>query len=107
LNYENKEVIGEVILTADASSGDAVTVAIESYTPTGPIPAGVEIINAFKKLSTSEVYRFKTVQHDGTTGVPTIAAPMLANEVRYVAGNVFIESSGDVYKLTGTLYVPE
>tara|TARA_R110000772_G_scaffold67579_2_gene150033 strand:+ start:7549 stop:10113 length:2565 start_codon:yes stop_codon:yes gene_type:complete len=107
LNSENKEVIGEVVLTENHSAGSAVTVLIESYTPTGPIPAGVEVVNAFKKLSTSEVYRFKTVQHDGTMGVPTIAAPMLANEVRYVAGNVFIESAGDVYKLTGTIYVPE
>ena len=107
LNYETKETLGELVVTANASSGDAVTVSIESFTPESQIPAGYEVVNAFKKLSTSEVYRFKTVQHDGTTGVPTISAPMLANEVRYVAGNVFIESSGDVYKLTGTLYVPE
>jgi hypothetical protein len=107
LNYETKEVLGEVVVTANASAGDAVTVSIESFTPVSQIPAGYEVVNAFKKLNTSEVYRFKTVQHDGTMGVPTIAAPMLSNEVRYVGGDVYIETSGSVYKLTGTVYVPE
>tara|TARA_R110000782_G_scaffold18811_1_gene51346 strand:+ start:1759 stop:4323 length:2565 start_codon:yes stop_codon:yes gene_type:complete len=107
LNYDNKEIIGEVVLTSAHSAGSAVTISIESFTPVGPIPAGVEVVNAFKKLSTSEVYRFDTLQTSGVAGVPTIAVPMLSNEIRYVDGNIYIENATDVYKFTGTVYIPE
>ena len=107
LNYETKEVLGEVVVTADATAGDAVTVSIQSYTPSSEIPAGFEVVNAFKKLSTSEVYRFQTLQHDGNMGVPTILAPMLSNEIRYVGGDIYLENDSDVYKITGTVYIPE
>ena len=106
LNYDNKEIIGEVVLTSAHSAGSAVTISIESFTPVGPIPAGVEVVNAFKKLSTSEVYRFDTLQTTGVAGVPPDAASMLEGEIRFVGENIYRKDGEIIYRWHGSQYNP-
>ena len=106
LNYETKEILGEVIVTADASAGNAVTVSIQSFTPESQIPAGYEVVNAFKKLSTSEVYRFDTLQATGVAGVPPDAASMLEGEIRFVGENIYRKDGEIIYRWHGSQYNP-
>ena len=106
LNYETKEILGEVIVTADASAGNAVTVPIQSFTPESQIPAGYEVVNAFKKLSTSEVYRFDTLQTTGVAGVPPDAASMLNGEIRFVGEDIYRKDGEIIYRWHGSLYNP-
>tara|TARA_R110000787_G_scaffold2575_1_gene10130 strand:- start:75 stop:2648 length:2574 start_codon:yes stop_codon:yes gene_type:complete len=106
LNYDNKEIIGEVVLTSAHSAGSAVTISIESFTPVGPIPAGVEVVNAFKKLSTSEVYRFDTLQTTGVAVDPPNEASMLDGEIRFVGLNIYRKDGDVIYRWHGSLYNP-
>ena len=106
LNYETKEILCEVIVTADASAGNAVTVPIQSFTPESQIPAGYEVVNAFKKLSTSEVYRFDTLQTTGVAGVPPDAASMLDGEIRFVGENIYRKDGEIIYRWHGSQYNP-
>lgn len=106
LNYETKEILAEVVVAADASAGDAVTVPIEIFTPESQIPAGYEVVNAFKKLSTSEVYRFDTLQTTGVAVDPPNAASMLDGEIRFVGRNIYVKEGETIWRHHGSSYSP-
>ena len=106
LIYEDtKETLLTVVCSADMIVTDTAMV-VDSIVVEFDIPAGVTIIRDYKDF-VGEVVRFDTLQTTGVAGVPTIAVPMLSNEIRYVDGNIYIENASDVYKFTGTIYIPE
>tara|TARA_R110002153_G_scaffold12446_2_gene46412 strand:+ start:160 stop:2814 length:2655 start_codon:yes stop_codon:yes gene_type:complete len=106
LIYEDtKETLLTFVCAADMVVTDTA-MSINSKVVEFDIPAGVTIIRDYKDF-VGEVVRFDTLQTTGVAGVPTIAVPMLSNEIRYVDGNIYIENGSDVYKFTGTIYIPE
>ena len=103
VNSEN-ELIKQIVSTQDldfSSGAGSRSLSIESTTFDLDITDGFSVITGFRKLHTSDVYRFDTLQHTAVKAAPAILADMLYNEVRVVDGDIWIKSGEVIYKLAG------
>jgi len=103
VNSEN-QIIKEIVSTQNldfVSEAGSRSLTIESSTFDLDITDGFSIIAGFRKLHTSGVYRFDTLQHTAVATLPAVLADMLYNEVRVVDGDIWLKSGEVIYKLAG------
>ena len=107
VNSEN-QIIKEIVSTQNldfVSEAGSRSLTIEPSTFDLDITEGFSIITGFRKLHTSGVYRFDTLQHTAVATVPSLLSDMLDNEVRVVDSDIWLKSGEVIYKIAGVAII--
>lgn len=96
------QVLAEFVVDATVSE-NATTVQIAPQNITEPIVAGVLVVHKKDKLKDAEIIRGESFQHRGTATVPLTASDMKENEIRFVAGRMYVRNGTELFVVDGTL----
>lgn len=80
---------------------------IESTTFDFQITDGFDVITAFRKLHTSEVYRFDSLQHTDARVAPTVVSDLKEGEIVFVGRDIYVKEAGEIYRHRAAPYLAE